>query len=129
MCPRNKTVKQNIRFFKPSPRTAFMALTCLAVALFGAEQPPSPPRVLINQYCVGCHNQKVKTAGVSLQALDPANVSQDAAIWEKVLRKVSAGQMPPTGLPHPQVAASEFFTRWLGEELDHAAAAHPNPGR
>jgi cytochrome c551/c552 len=129
MCPRNKTVKQNSRFFKHSPRTAFMALTCLAVALFGAEQPPSPPRVLINQYCVGCHNQKVKTAGVSLQALDPANVSQDAAIWEKVLRKVSAGQMPPTGLPHPQVAASEFFTRWLGEELDHAAAAHPNPGR
>ena len=106
-----------------------MALNCLAAGLFGAEQPPSPPRALINQYCVGCHNQKVKTAGVSLQALDAANVSPDAAIWEKVLRKVSAGQMPPAGLPRPPAAASEVFTQWLGEELDHAAAAHPNPGR
>ncbi|HXB72216.1 MAG TPA: DUF1592 domain-containing protein [Candidatus Acidoferrales bacterium] len=113
--------------------TCFIAFTCLtftfvAAGLFGAEIPPSAPRILINQYCVGCHNQKVKTAGVSVQALDPANVSQDAAIWEKVLRKVSAGQMPPAGLPRPQAAASEGFTQWLGEELDHAAAAHPNPG-
>jgi cytochrome c551/c552 len=131
-------VKQNSWFFKhsscaaskaPNLRAAnLIALTCLAGNLFGAVQPGVPARVLINQYCVGCHNQKVKTAGVSVQALDPANVGQDAAIWEKVLRKVSAGQMPPAGLPRPQTAASEVFTQWLGEELDHAAAAHPNPG-
>src|ERR1700720_2841403 len=113
MFPRNEAVKQNSWFFKHSLCTAFMAFTCLAAGLAGAEQPPSPPRVLINQYCVGCHNQKVKTAGVSVQALDPANVSQDAAIWEKVLRKVSARQMPPAGLPRPQAAASEVFTQWL----------------
>jgi cytochrome c551/c552 len=133
MFPGDETVKQNNWFFRHSPKyspgTAFMALNCLAAGVFGAELPPSPPRVLINQYCVGCHNQKVKTAGVSLQALDAANVSPDAAIWEKVLRKVSAGQMPPAGLPRPPAAASEVFTQWLGEELDHAAAAHPNPGR
>jgi Protein of unknown function (DUF1592)/Protein of unknown function (DUF1588)/Protein of unknown function (DUF1595)/Protein of unknown function (DUF1587)/Protein of unknown function (DUF1585)/Planctomycete cytochrome C len=129
MCPPNQTVKQNSWFFKPSPCAAFMALNWLAAGLFGAEQPPHPSRVLINRYCVGCHNQKVKTADVSLQALDPANVSGDAAIWEKVLRKVSAGQMPPAGMPRPQAADSEVFTQWLGEELDRSAAAHPNPGR
>ena len=54
-------------------------------------------RALIEENCVVCHNQKSKTAGVSLQGLDFGNVGGDAALWEKVLRKVRTGQMPPPG--------------------------------
>ncbi|MDQ6664701.1 MAG: hypothetical protein M3Z23_09945, partial [Acidobacteriota bacterium] len=86
------------------------------------------PRALVNQYCVACHNQKVKTAGVALDAIDPQKVSPDSAVWEKVLRKVSAGQMPPAGMPHASPAATADFTKWLGDALDQAAAGHPNPG-
>jgi cytochrome c551/c552 len=94
-----------------------------------AAQSAVAPGALVNQYCAGCHNQKVKTAGVSVQGLDPANVSQDSASWEKILRKVKAGQMPPVGLPRPQPAVSASFSKWLEQELDSSAAAHPNPGR
>ena len=88
-----------------------------------------PPRVLVDQYCAACHNEKVKTGGVSVQALDPAHVDQDSASWEKILRKVKAGQMPPAGLPRPQAAVNSSFTKWLESELDNSATAHPNPGR
>ena len=88
----------------------------------------SQQRSLLDQYCVACHNQKNKTAGISLQSLDTAKVSADAAVWEKVLRKVRAGQMPPAGLPHPNPAATKEFTGWLQDELDTAAALNPNPG-
>ncbi|MDQ2944442.1 MAG: DUF1592 domain-containing protein, partial [Acidobacteriota bacterium] len=94
-----------------------------------AQPPAPPPRALLDQYCVGCHNQKVKTAGVSVQTLDPANVYRDAETWEKVLRKVQAGQMPPAGMPHPQPSALLAFTKGLEQDLDKSAASHPNPGR
>ncbi|MDQ2900270.1 MAG: DUF1592 domain-containing protein, partial [Acidobacteriota bacterium] len=88
----------------------------------------STPRALVNQYCVACHNQKVKTAGVALDALDPQKVGSDSAVWERVFRKVGAGQMPPAGMPRPSAAASAAFMKWLGDALDGAAAANPNPG-
>ncbi len=106
--------------------------SALAVAAFPAafaQQPSPAPRALLDQYCVACHNQKVKTASVSVQALDPGNVDRDAEAWEKILRKVKAGQMPPAGMPHPQPPATIAFTKWLEEDLDKSAAAHPNPGR
>ena len=84
---------------------------------------------LVKTYCVSCHNNKLKTAGVSLEGLDLAKVSDEAATWEKVLRKVSANQMPPAGLPHPSGPAAKAFTTYLETELDRYAAAHPNPGR
>jgi mono/diheme cytochrome c family protein len=82
---------------------------------------------LVNKYCIGCHNDKLKTANLSLQGLDLTKPGDDAA-WEKVLRKVSANQMPPMNLPHPDEAARKAFTSYLETELDRAAAAHPNPG-
>ena len=85
-------------------------------------------RPLVTQYCVGCHSQKAKMAGISLEGLDPSKPGENAAVWEKVLRKVNAGQMPPAGLPHPTTAATAAFTKSLGEDLDRAAAANPNPG-
>src|SRR5712691_9611979 len=88
-----------------------------------------PQSTLVKQYCVGCHNQKLTTAGVSFEGLDLAKVGDRADIWERALRKVRSGQMPPPGLPHPAPPASAAFVNWLEDSLDRAAAAKPNPGR
>jgi len=93
-----------------------------------ADQPAVAPRAVMDQYCVGCHNDKVKTAGISVQGLDTVHVGQSAADWEKILRKVKAGQMPPAKLPRPKAEVNAAFTQWLEQELDHNAAANPNPG-
>jgi hypothetical protein len=87
------------------------------------------PRALLDQYCVTCHNQKLKTAGLLLDKADPTNVSLDPETWEKVVRKVRAGAMPPQGLPRPDQTTLERFAASLETSLDQAAAAKPNPGR
>ncbi len=87
------------------------------------------PRALLNQYCVVCHNDKLKTAGLLLDKADPTNVSLDAETWEKVVRKLRAGAMPPQGMPRPDHATLEHFVETLETSLDSAAAAKPNPGR
>lgn len=86
-------------------------------------------RELLDQYCVACHNDSNRTANITLSALDPANVGAHADVWEKVLRKVSTRQMPPTGLPSPDDAVANTFTAALEHALDEVAAAHPDPGR
>lgn len=108
---------------KCSRLAALIALLAVGVSHAIAETRP-----LVTQYCVGCHSQKAKMAGISLEGLDPSKPAENAAVWEKVLRKVNAGQMPPAGLPRPSAAAAAAFTKSLGEELDRAAAANPNPG-
>ena len=95
----------------------------------GASASAPAGRDLLNRYCVGCHNDKLKTAGVSLQTIDPGNAAAGAETWERVLRKVRRGEMPPAGLPHPDAAARAAFSDALESALDRAAAAHPNPGR
>ncbi len=89
---------------------------------------PTAPAAIVKQYCSGCHNQKLKTAGIALDTVDPAKVGPDAAVWEKVLQKVSVGQMPPPGMPRPKPEVSAAFTQWLQGALDNAAASNPDPG-
>ena len=98
-------------------------LLAISAALAAAQTKP-----LTDQYCVFCHNNKLKTAGFSLEGLDPSNVESHAAAWEKVLSKLRAGEMPPPGAPHPSKAAVDAFTAKLESSLDAAAASHPNPG-
>jgi mono/diheme cytochrome c family protein len=86
-------------------------------------------RALIEENCVGCHNRKSKTAGVSLQDLDFDNVGGDASLWERVLRKVRTGQMPPPGAPRLETTDAATFVNWLEGALDRAARLDPNPGR
>jgi mono/diheme cytochrome c family protein len=87
------------------------------------------PRALLDQYCVTCHNERAKTAGLLLDKADPGNVSLDAETWEKVARKLRAGAMPPQGMPRPDHATLENFVETLETSLDRAAAQRPNPGR
>ena len=86
-------------------------------------------RALVNQFCVACHSQKLQTAGVVLEGISLESVGDGANVWEKVLRKVRTGEMPPVGMPRPDAAATASFTSWLESALDRAAAAKPNPGR
>jgi hypothetical protein len=83
---------------------------------------------VINQYCVTCHNQRAKTAGLMLDTLDATRVDQHPDVWEKVVRKVRAGMMPPGGAPRPDRPTLDAFASTIEFALDRAAAAHPNPG-
>jgi mono/diheme cytochrome c family protein len=95
------------------------------------SQAPDHPdyRALINKYCVSCHNDRAKTGGLTLDQMDTSNIAAGAEIWEKVVRKVRVGMMPPQGAPRPDQETQRSLVSWLTTELDHAAVAHPNPGR
>ena len=85
---------------------------------------------LVEKSCVGCHNDKTKTGGLSLQGLSLTDVPAHGAVWEKVLLKVRSGEMPPpTVRTRPDPAAAAAFASFLENTLDAAAAAKPNPGR
>jgi hypothetical protein len=103
-------------------------LSLAALPAVSQETPASPRRALLNQYCVTCHNERLRTAGLTLDTADVDAVSRNAEVWEKVVRKLRASAMPPTGMPRPDPAAYEAFTTYLETELDRAAAASPNPG-
>jgi mono/diheme cytochrome c family protein len=83
----------------------------------------------IDRYCVTCHNAKLKTAGLSLEQMDPSLVGRDPETWEKVARKLRTNEMPPPGLPRPDRATYEQLASTLESALDAAAAADPRPGR
>jgi mono/diheme cytochrome c family protein len=84
---------------------------------------------LIEQYCVTCHNQKLKTAGLALDALDATKPQADAETWERVIGKLRARSMPPPGRPRPDTATYRAVATALEHEIDRAWAARPNPGR
>jgi hypothetical protein len=89
----------------------------------------SAQRALINQYCVGCHNSTAKTAGLLLDQLDLTHLADHAEIGEKVVRKLRAGMMPPTGRPRPDAAAMDSLIHWMETELDRGAGTYlPPPG-
>jgi len=86
-------------------------------------------RALLDQYCVGCHNQRSKTAGVMFDTVDLGQLPADEELWEKAIRKLRGGLMPPPGARRPDQASVDGFVSWLERSLDQAALAHPNPGR
>jgi hypothetical protein len=91
--------------------------------------PPATHRATLDRYCVSCHNDKAKTAGLSLETADLSNVGANPDLWEKVVRKVRVGMMPPQGAPSPDVPMRASLVASLTTALDAHAAAHPNPGR
>ena len=84
---------------------------------------------MVDKYCVTCHNQRLKTGGLTLDTPDLANVAAHPDVWEKVIRKVEAGMMPPAGVPRPDAATRKALVANLEGVLDRAAKASPNPGR
>jgi len=108
---------------------AAFIVSSFVVAPSGMGQTPSDASVLLKQYCVACHDNVKRTAGVTLQGLDLTKIADNAPLLEKVLRKVKTGQMPPAGMPRPDAAHRGAFGTWLEASLDAETAAHPNPGR
>jgi mono/diheme cytochrome c family protein len=82
----------------------------------------------VKQYCVSCHNERLQSGGLALDRLDPASVGGHAEVWEKVVRKLRTGMMPPENAPKPPAPMRETFTASLEAALDRAAAARPDPG-
>ncbi len=83
----------------------------------------------LNQYCVTCHNETLKTAGLMLDTLDTTHIPEDAPQWEKVLRKLQNRAMPPAGMPRPEENTYVELVDYITHELDSYAQTHPNPGR
>ena len=118
-------------------RTAVFASSIVWMTGLGLEAGPqpqsaagaSPQRAFLNRYCVTCHNQKAKTAGLMLDKMDLVNIPEGAEVWEKVVAKLHSNAMPPQGMPRPDKASAEALVSWLETALDRAAAAKPNPGR
>ncbi|HEY7448516.1 MAG TPA: DUF1592 domain-containing protein [Vicinamibacterales bacterium] len=99
-----------------------------------AQNSPSPPaasteRAVLDKYCVTCHNQRTRTGGLSLDTLNLATIPEDAAVWEKVVRKVRGGMMPPFGMPRPDPATLDQLAAHLETTIDAAALKAPRPGR
>jgi mono/diheme cytochrome c family protein len=105
-----------------APQAAEPQATVVAPA--GAEH-----RAIVDTYCLSCHNNRTKSGGLTLDAMDWSNLPAHAEVWEKVIRKVGAGMMPPAGAPRPDPSARRQLVSWLETSLDRAAHAAPNPGR
>ena len=131
-----------MRFHLSARRRRRIVFACLAAALgapaplaaqtAAAEDPAAEHGRVLRRYCVGCHNDRTRTAGLTLQSLDLARIGADAgetAVWEKVIRKLGARSMPPAGRPRPDEATYGGLTSWIAGRVDAAAAERPDPGR
>src|SRR5262245_43035602 len=87
----------------------------------------------VKQYCTSCHNSRAASSatatGVILDAVDLTKIPDQAEMWERVVRRLRTGSMPPPGMPRPDAAAYHALTDYLEGALDRAAASRPNPGR
>jgi cytochrome c551/c552 len=96
-----------------------------------ASHPAAPApdhNAVVRRYCVGCHNEKTKSGGLSLAAFDVAAAAANAEVTEKVIRKLQAGFMPPPLAARPDPATYSALIRTLEQTVDTAASANPNPG-
>jgi len=94
-----------------------------------AASPAPDYRAVLDRYCVTCHNERLKTAGLTLDTMDLATVADRADLWEKIVRKLQSEAMPPAGMPRPDQPTRDALVSWLAARLDQAAAVRPDPGR
>jgi mono/diheme cytochrome c family protein len=95
----------------------------------GPATPASSHRAVLDRYCVTCHNERVKTADLMLDRADVTTPGANAEVWEKVMRKVRIGTMPPPNMPQLSADDRTALLTWLETSLDAAWAEKPNPGR
>ena len=108
-----------------APQTASPAAAAPALAAPGAS---AAHRATLDRYCVTCHNQKAKTAGLTLDTLALTDIPAHAETWETVVKRLRTGTMPPANMPQPPGGAATALAGWLEGELDRAART-PRPGR
>jgi len=115
---------------------AFVLVVLVSVRAAGPQGPSAnataPPsvvaaqRAVVDKYCVSCHNERLKTANLTLDTLDLTRLGDHRAEAEKVVRKLRAGMMPPSGVPRPDPATRETLIDWLERELDRNALTSPH---
>src|SRR4051794_38180352 len=106
--------------------TSFLVAAAIAIA---AQTTGPTAAATINKYCVTCHSDRLKTGGLSLAGVDTATPSMHAATWEKVIRKLRTGAMPPPNAPRPDAATSAALAAYLETSIDRDALASPHPGK
>src|SRR5215468_6251360 len=125
-----------LRFWNSVVAAGWMASAAVAmVAAAPAQSTPAVPaqassvEAIVRQYCVTCHNDRTKTADLSLEKVDATNVAANAEIWERVVRKLERRAMPPQGARHPEEGTYVSVLQSLESQLDRDAALHPYPGQ
>src|SRR5262245_9156486 len=104
----------------PRSSLIFACVLWIAVSCPLAPAQSVSPRAVLDKYCVSCHNQSLKTAGLMLDKADVEHPGTNSEIWEKVLRKIRAGEMPPPGRPRPDTATYTAMTSFLEKAMDEA---------
>jgi mono/diheme cytochrome c family protein len=117
-------------FAQVETQTAVFARATAPTAFFQATSTTAAPdaQAVVDRYCVTCHNARVRAGGFALDTLKVAGAGQEPQTWEKVVRKVRTGMMPPSGAPRPDRATLDRFAIAVENTLDRAAADAPNPG-
>jgi hypothetical protein len=90
---------------------------------------PQPQKAVVTRYCAGCHNDSLKTGGLTLTSILGQSTGEHSDVWEMAVRKLRAHHMPPPGLPQPDQAVADGLISYLESALDRAALSKPNPGR
>ncbi len=131
-------LNSHVPFFSSSIRFAFICLNIGALCLGQTPVSPVPASPsfeqvvapFVAQNCAGCHNEKLKTAGLALTGYhDTASLLHDRDVWEKVVRRVRAGEMPPKGMPRPKPEAISAVTDWIDQQFAEADRnTPPDPG-
>ncbi|HEV8395117.1 MAG TPA: DUF1592 domain-containing protein [Vicinamibacterales bacterium] len=112
-----------------APLTGARAGTQVAPAPVPPTTALSAVRATLDRYCLGCHNDRLRTGGLSLATLDPSAVGGYNGVWERVVRKLRTHEMPPAGAIRPDDATYRATAEALERALDAEADAHPQPGR
>src|SRR6266550_9643493 len=112
-------------------KAAVVVLVALAASPLARAQTTSPQQTsaVLTQYCLTCHNEKLKTAGFTLEPATLVHAGDNAELWEKVIRKLRTNAMPPAGVPRPDQATVDSVSSYLEAELDRVAAEKPKPGK
>src|SRR5262245_13957255 len=114
-------------------RITLLASVCVLISVIGrasaSQSSDGSHHGVLTTYCVTCHNEKLRTAGLLLDKADIDRPADNSAIWEKVIRKLRTREMPPARMPRPDDATYDSLANYLESALDRAAAARPNPGR
>jgi hypothetical protein len=109
---------------------AIAALAAAAGALLEQHRTPTVADhwQLLDRYCVTCHNDTEQAGNLAFDRLRGTDPAANAAVWEKAVRKLRTGMMPPVGEPRPAANRLAAVAGWLEQSLDAAARAAPNPG-